>query len=276
MQEDNYTTREKIEFSQIETWRETSRLLDAAKHFSPIIYKNLQTLDDEMKQALEETILTSSVDFNTDLDDELSNRVSIFAGDMTVVELDCIVNATNPTLSAYGMGANGAVYFHSREPLQMQREARRALYDKYVKHGKVHPDTTFEMLIDYNGLFMEVGEAVVTKGYRLPSKFVIHALGPGHDENAPTRDEDLALTYRNCLNLALEHNFKTIGFCCISSGKFGFPIVAAANIAIRTVREWLEIDNNYLNIDRIVFICREIHDQQIYEQLMELYFPINK
>jgi O-acetyl-ADP-ribose deacetylase (regulator of RNase III) len=272
-QDEDYELRPQIHLNEIETWHDYLNLLRTTKHFSPQMYQSLQTLDQETKANLENKILTAPFNFNMELDPLLGRKVSLFAGDITVVELDVIINATNPTLSAYGMGVNGAVYFHSRDPLQMQLDARRALYDKLMKEKAIDPDVTFEQTVDYQGLIMEVGEAVLTQGFKLPSKYVIHTFGPGTDKEVLHRDEDLVRTYRNCLQIVEENGFKTIGFCCVSAGKFGFPVVSASDIALRTVREWLEKDSNYEKIDRIVFFVKNTEDQQVYEQLMELYFP---
>jgi O-acetyl-ADP-ribose deacetylase (regulator of RNase III) len=97
---------------------------------------------------------------------------------------------------------------------------------------------------------------------------VIHAVGPiGEDK------EELTLAYENCLRLVLEHNIKTIVFCGISSGIYGYPVPKAASVALSTVRNWLERDDNWKKVDKIVFSTFLKNEKIVYDTLTPVFFP---
>lgn len=115
---------------------------------------------------------------------------------------------------------------------------------------------------DYN---LKTGEAIITKGYNLPSKYVIHTVGPIiYNQVTKEKENLLALCYINSLKLAIENNIKTIAFPCISTGEFCFPKDLASKIAIKTVNNFL---NEYKNsFDKIVFNVYSKEDYEIYER----------
>lgn len=80
--------------------------------------------------------------------------------------------------------------------------------------------------------------------------------------------------YRNSLELCLQHNIKTVAFPCISTGQYCYPSAEAADIALRTVHEWLVTNGNYDKIDRIIFVTRRVKDEEAYSTLMLKYFPV--
>jgi len=130
-------------------------------------------------------------------------------GDITAQSgFDAVVNAANAYL-APGGGVAGAIH-------------RKAGPQLYYECKKLAP--------------IKTGDAVITKGYNLPSPYVIHTLGPVYYREKNSA-EKLALCYKNCLKLAEEHNLSSIAFCAISTGAFGYPLKEAAEIAIRTVIE---------------------------------------
>ena len=77
------------------------------------------------------------------------------------------------------------------------------------------------------------------------------------------------------MELCKEHKLRTVGFCCISTGHYGYPSVEAADVALSSVREWLLVDDNHTLIDRVVFSTRTARDEEAYATLMLRYFPIN-
>ena len=111
------------------------------------------------------------------------------------------------------------------------------------------------------------GQAKITPGFNLPCRYVIHTVGP--IVNGPlnqTHEELLASCYRSCLDLARENKAGSIAFCCISTGVFSFPQQRAAEIAVRTVTDWL--DENPDGVNRVIFNVFKDEDREIYEQLL--------
>ncbi|GFU01341.1 ADP-ribose glycohydrolase MACROD1 [Nephila pilipes] len=172
-------------------------------------------------------------------DERLNKKVSIFVGDITVLEIDVIVNAADPIFLGCG-GVNGAIH----------EAAGKFLRAECVKLNGFPP-----------------GEAKITGGYKLPSKYVIHTAGPIRE-----KPDILTNCYFNSLNLAQENGLKTIAFPCISTGLFEYPNQYAAEVALKTVREYLE--KNEASMDRVIFCLFLSEDVAIYESLMQRYFPI--
>ena len=102
----------------------------------------------------------------------------------------------------------------------------------------------------------------------MPAKHVIHTVGPTTESPAA-----LASCYRTVLAEAKKHKLRTVAFCCVSTGIYGFPLVHAAKIALATAREWLETDDNASLVDRLVFCVFLDIELQVYERLMPAYFP---
>ncbi|GFU01334.1 ADP-ribose glycohydrolase MACROD1 [Nephila pilipes] len=165
--------------------------------------------------------IQSSSEFKKD--DRLNNKVSIFVGDITALEIDVIVNAANNSLRGGG-GVDGAIH----------RAAGKSLLAE---------------CITLNGC--PTGDAKITGGYKLPSKHVIHTVGPVGE-----KPDLLKNCYLNSLNLAKENGLKTIAFPCISTGVYGYPNKNAAEVALKTVREFLE--KNEASMDRVIFYAKNI------------------
>lgn len=194
------------------------------------------------KDNILKRIKANPVDVDFDLYDPrlkgLSNKVSLWRGDITSLEIDAIVNAANNALLGGG-GVDGAIHRAAGPTL---KEECRSL----------------------DGC--PTGEAKITGGYKLPAKYVIHTVGPV-GENAVS----LESCYQNSLNLLKEHNLRTIAFPCISTGVYGYPQRKAALVALKTVQKFLFEHQN--SVDRIIFCLFLPEDVSIYENLMHVFFP---
>ncbi|CAF4944885.1 unnamed protein product [Pieris macdunnoughi] len=170
----------------------------------------------------------------------LAEKVSVYRGDITKLEIDAIVNAANSRLKAGG-GVDGAIH----------RAAGSLLQDECNSIGGC-----------------PTGDACITGGYNLPAKYIIHTVGP-QDGSAPK----LLSCYEKCLSFQSQYRLKSIAFPCISTGIYGFPNRLAAHIALRTARTFLE---NNEELQRIIFCTFMPIDVEIYETLMQMYFPLHE
>jgi O-acetyl-ADP-ribose deacetylase (regulator of RNase III) len=152
-------------------------------------------------------------------------RLEVCVADITTLKLDAIVNAANQTLLGGG-GVDGAV------------------------HRAAGP----ELLAECRTLGgCATGSAKITRGYRLPARHVIHAVGPVWSHGRKGEDDLLASCYRTALDLATAHKLASIAFPAISTGIYRFPADRAARIAVGTVTA--EIAASECSIERVVFCC---------------------
>lgn len=165
------------------------------------------------------------------------SRIRAIQGDITKLAVEAIVNAANSTLLGGG-GVDGAI------------------------HRAAGP----ELLAECRGLGGCVtGEAKITAGYRLPAKYVIHTVGPVWRGGSRGEPALLASCYRSSLRLAVERGIRSIAFPCISTGVYGYPVDAAAAVAVGTVREFLK--ENPAEIE-VVFCCFSEGDLEVYQRLL--------
>lgn len=150
--------------------------------------------------------------------------IEVVQGDITKQHVDAIVNAANNSLLGGG-GVDGAI--HRAAGLELLQECRKL-----------------------NGC--RTGEAKITKGYRLPAKWVIHTVGPVWQGGNRNEDSLLSACYRNSLSLAVQNEIKTIAFPSISTGAYGFPVERASQIAIVEIKKFLEVDKT---IEKVFMVC---------------------
>jgi O-acetyl-ADP-ribose deacetylase (regulator of RNase III) len=151
-------------------------------------------------------------------------RLAVFEGDITTLDVDAIVNAANSSLLGGG-GVDGAI--HRAAGPQLLAECR-------MLGG------------------CETGQAKITGGYDLPARFVIHTVGPVWRGGGQGEAELLAACYRNSIQLAAVNDCSTIAFPAISTGVYGYPAEEAAGIAVRTVVETLA---DHPAIEEVTFCC---------------------
>ena len=149
----------------------------------------------------------------------------VIEGDITQQRVDAIVNAANTSLLGGG-GVDGAI------------------------HRAAGP----ELLAECRTLGgCATGQAKITRGYKLPAKWVIHTVGPVWQDGSHGEDELLASCYRNCFALMEQHGIKTVAFPAISTGIYGFPLDRAAQIAVRESKSFLERNQSAENVMLVCF-----------------------
>ncbi|KAI9252868.1 hypothetical protein BDA99DRAFT_520261 [Phascolomyces articulosus] len=169
---------------------------------------------------------------------KLSSKVALSSQDITKLKVDAIVNAANNHLLGGG-GVDGAIH----------RAAGPQLVEECKPLGGCRD-----------------GDAKITKGYNLPSKHVIHTVGPRSEKK-----EVLTSCYQRCLEVLTENGLRSIAFPCVATGVFGYDKERGANVALGTVRQFLE--NNPQQIDKVIFCLFNVKDKAIYQELLPVYFP---
>lgn len=164
----------------------------------------------------------------------MDERVVVVRGDITGLAVEAIVNAANSSLLGGG-GVDGAI------------------------HRAAGPELVAECRT-LGGC--PTGEARITRGYRLPARWVIHTVGPVWHGGKRGEDEALASCYRNSLALAAQQGARTIAFPAISTGIYGFPLERATTIA---VRETLAFLRDHPEMEQVTFACFNREAQQTYE-----------
>ncbi|KAL8923453.1 MAG: hypothetical protein Q9208_004581 [Pyrenodesmia sp. 3 TL-2023] len=193
----------------------------------------------------------------------LNSKVALVRTSITDLEVTSIVNAANSSL----LGGGGVV---SVTP-SVAEGCSNALQD-----GAIHSAAGPDLLDECETLGgCETGSAKITAAYRLPSQYIIHAVGPVYGREKRKRDglqaELLASCYQTSLELAAEKG-GSIAFSCLSTGIYGYPSHEAAEIACRTVRAFLESEKGQ-SLDRIVFCCFLKKDESQYQEYLPLFFP---
>ena len=168
----------------------------------------------------------------------MAERITVEKGDITKLKVDAIVNAANNSLLGGG-GVDGAI------------------------HRAAGPE-----LIEYNRRLggCRTGEAKISPGFRLPSKYIIHTVGPIWKDGNHDEDEQLADCYRNSLEMAAENEVKSIAFPSISTGAYHFPLERAAKIALREVKHFLEKNDE---IDKVIFVAFDEATYNTYHNMLK-------
>ena len=167
-------------------------------------------------------------------------KIELLKADITEIQVDAIVNAANTSLLGGG-GVDGAIH---------------------RKGGKAILDECIQIRNKQGGC--KTGEAVITTAGNLPSKYVIHTVGPVWNGDKEEKSKLLADCYKNCLNLAIQNGIKTIAFPNISTGIYHFPKDKAAEIAVRTVKDFERISE----IGKVIFVCFDDENYQIYKSIL--------
>jgi len=212
-------------------------LLEEAKAKGIVMITDIQTVKEKYHSSM-----------------KYADKISIWQGDITRLASDAIVNAANSQMLGCFVPCHKCIdnAIHSAAGIELREECNRLINIEKQK---------------YNGRFEEpTGSARITKAYNLPCKAVIHTVGPIVDhELTDSLRNDLRNCYRSCMECLVENGYRSIAFCCISTGEFHFPNDEAAKIAVDTVNDFLYIHE--YKIDRVIFNGFKDRDIELYEDI---------
>lgn len=228
--------------------QEQKNLLRALMNVRPPrkISKTFLDIQDEYLSAENEAAGIVDVDMLSPCSSD--KRLYIWQGDITTIKIDAIVNAANSGMTGCYRALHNCIdnCIHSRAGIQLRLKCN----DIIQRQGHEEP----------------TGQAKITPAYNLPCKYVLHTVGPIVDGRLTQRHCDLlASCYRSCLELAESNGIHSIAFCCISTGAFMFPKERAAEIAVQTVKEYLD---THSGIEKVVFNVFNNADRMIYESIL--------
>ena len=181
----------------------------------------------------------------------------LWQGDITTLAADAIVNAANSAMTGCYIPNHRCIdnAIHTFAGVQLRQYCHAYMQEQAGKKGASYAEPT--------------GQSMLSPAYNLPSKFILHTVGPIVGDALTEEDcKLLASCYTSCLNLASQHQLESIAFCCISTGEFHFPNDRAAEIAIRTVRDWL-IRHPSSTVTKVVFNVFKNEDLEIYRSLLQ-------
>lgn len=179
-----------------------------------------------------------------------NRQLVLWRGDITTLKIDAIVNAANSALRGCFVPCHSCVdnIIHSVSGMQLRLAC--------------------DAIMNEQGYDEPTGSAKITPAYNLPCSYVLHTVGPiVSSVLTKTHCEQLADCYKSCLKLASQKGLKSIAFCCISTGEFRFPQKTAAEIAVRTVEEFLQTDTT---IEKVVFNVFKQEDYDIYKTILSV------
>lgn len=187
---------------------------------------------------------------------ELDSRLYLWQGDITTLACDAIVNAANSGMTGCYVPNHGCIdnVEGTFAGVEMRYECWQYMQRQALAHGGSYEEPT--------------GQAVLTKGYNLPAKYVIHTVGPIVQGWLTAKHKALlASCYESCLEKADENNCRSLAFCCISTGVFMFPQDKACEIAVRTVRKWLDAHAD-TPVKKVIFNVFKDSDRRLYDRAL--------
>ncbi|MFD2941097.1 O-acetyl-ADP-ribose deacetylase [Flavobacterium notoginsengisoli] len=168
-------------------------------------------------------------------------KIELLKADITEIEVDAIVNAANTSLLGGG-GVDGAIH----------RKGGKAILEECVQIRNKQGGC-------------KTSEAVITTAGNLPSKYVIHTVGPVWNGDKEEKSKLLADCYKNSLNLAIQNGIKSIAFPNISTGIYHFPKDKAAEIAVNTIKDFDKSER----IEKVIFVCFDDENYKIYKNILQ-------
>lgn len=184
--------------------------------------------------------------------DTIESKIALWQGDITCLKVDGIVNAANSQMLGCFIPLHNCIdnQIHSAAGYQLRMECHK--------------------IMEEQGHEEDIGKAKITPAYNLPSKYVLHTVGPAiaYDSLPNEKDyEKLENCYKSCLELADSNGLKSLAFCSISTGVFNFPKEEACKIAIKTVKDYLTIHEN-TNLEKVIFNTFSDDATEIYRKYL--------
>ena len=244
LKEDNRMRKPKIP-SDVQGQRDLLRSLMNVRMPESIDDEFLMVQDEYLQQRNMERGITDACDFQPVATDE---RLFIWQGDITTLKCDAIMNACNSRMLGCFSPMHSCIdnFIHTYAGVQLRLKMNEIM----AKQGYEEP----------------TGQAKITRGYNLPAKFILHTVGPMIQWEVTEEDEKmLASCYRECLKLAAGNGAESIAFCCLSTGVFRFPQQRAAEIAVKTVKDYLITD---MGIKQVIFNVFKDEDLEIYSRIL--------
>ena len=238
--------------SDLQGKRDLFRALRNVRWPEPVSEDFLRLQDEELQAQLQEK---GVVELNACRDGvhtvSTNKQLLVWQGDITRLKVDAIVNAANSQMLGCFHPLHKCIdnAIHSAAGVQLREECHQLM----LQQGHEEP----------------TGQAKITKAYNLPCRYVIHTVGPIIPTGIPTQfqKEQLASCYRSIMACAEENHLESIAFCCISTGEFRFPNELAAEIAVKTVSDYLSTHPN-TSLKHIVFNVFKDIDKDIYQRLL--------
>ncbi|MBQ6305204.1 MAG: protein-ADP-ribose hydrolase [Bacteroidales bacterium] len=232
--------------------RDLFRALRNVRWPKPVSEEFLRLQDEELQVQLQEKGVVELDDCRDGVHTVSTNKqLLVWQGDITRLKVDAIVNAANSQMLGCFHPLHKCIdnAIHSAAGVQLREECHQLM----LQQGHEEP----------------TGQAKITKAYNLPCRYVIHTVGPIIPTGIPTQfqKEQLASCYRSIMACAEENHLESIAFCCISTGEFRFPNELAAEIAVKTVSDYLSTHPN-TSLKHIVFNVFKDIDKDIYQRLL--------
>ncbi len=182
---------------------------------------------------------------------EVNGKIMLWQGDITTLKVDGIVNAANSKLLGCFIPLHNCIdnVIHSASGVQLREECNE--------------------IMQLQGCDEDIGKAKITSAYNLPAKYVIHTVGPAIPQGSKPSKKDreaLESCYKSCLEIASENGLESLAFCSISTGVFNFPQDLAAEIAIETVRDYL--DSNETTLKNVIFDVFSDRSYSVYKNIL--------
>ena len=217
-------------------------------------------ISDEFLQIQDEYLqVENAKDGFVDIDEltpvKSDSRLYLWQGDITRLKVDVIVNAANSQMLGCFQPLHGCIdnCIHTFAGVQLRAECNKQMNELRIRYGRDYEQPT--------------AVPMLTDAYNLPARKVIHIVGPiVQYKLTPELEKNLEDCYKNTLDMCAENGLRSVAFCCISTGVFRFPNKKAAEIAVKTVSEWLS--DNPGKVERVIFNVFKDEDKAIYEKLI--------